>query len=82
MTLVNSKQLDAVVEVLLTHHGIYAYGDPGEVLGNLAAEAGVPYKATSQCVLLLEQWGLVTVERLSHPEAHRANRIIEIRESP
>jgi DNA-binding MarR family transcriptional regulator len=67
-----------VIDTVLAHDGFYAKGDPGEVLGNLASEAEVPYKAVSLVVLRLEEMGLVTVDRQTHPDHGRANRIVSI----
>lgn len=67
-----------ILDVIIEHHGHFDRGEPGEVLGNLAAEAGVPYKVASMAVLYLERIELVAVERLTHPTHARANRIVAV----
>jgi hypothetical protein len=68
-----------VLDVILEHEGVYSQGDAGEVLGNLAHESEVPYKAVSVVVLYLESLGFVEVDRVTHREAHRANKIASIK---
>lgn len=72
------EYMDRVLDVLIEHQGVYTQGDAGEVLGNLAHESEVPYKAVSVVVLRLESLGFVQVDRVSHREAHRANKIASI----
>jgi DNA-binding MarR family transcriptional regulator len=70
---------ERVLDVLLNSPGQrFAQGYAGEVLGNLAAEAGVEYKITSKIVIMLETMGWVHVERQTHDDPRRANRIISI----
>ena len=78
MTMAFDQAADRVLDVILEHGGTFDIGDPGEVLGNLATEAEVPYKELSLVVLRLERMEWVHVERLDTPEARRANRIISI----
>jgi len=69
---------DRVLDAILAAGGVYASGDAGEVLHNLAVDADVPYKAVSLVVIRLEGMGFVEVDRLTHREAHRANKIVSI----
>jgi len=81
MASTSDQYASKVLDVLIEHGGTYDQGDPGEVLGNLAHEAGVPYKAVSLVVLRLEEMGFITVTRWDEPTARRANKVVRIEEA-
>lgn len=52
--------------------------EPGHLLSEIAEFIHAPYKAVSVAVLALEQIGFIQVERASHPDPARANRVCRI----
>ncbi len=72
-----SAALD-LLDAVIAAGGAYDQGDPGEVLGNLAHDAGVAYKTASLALLYLEREGLVDVERWDAQEARQANKIVKV----
>ena len=66
-----------VLDYIIAQGGEVA-DEPGRLLATIATATGVPYKAVSVAVLALEQIGFVQVERASHPDPGRANRVARI----
>ena len=73
----NATSVDIVWEFLY-YHKIWEQGEPGEVLRNLAKAAGVGYGQASRAVIILEEMGLVAVDRTVYPHPYQSNRLIRI----
>lgn len=52
--------------------------DPGQVLYDLAFITGIGYKQMSRLLLMMEEEGLVRIERMNHNHPQRANKLIRI----
>lgn len=70
--------MDDILDVLILEEGPFVR-EPGQVLRAMAEITGHDYFTVSHAVLRLERIGLVEVERWSHREAQRANKLVSIR---
>lgn len=72
------ERMDAVMGIIDAFGGEFS-GEVGHVLADLALLSGIDYKAISATVIIMEQEGFVEVDRYTHPDPHRANKIVSIR---
>lgn len=74
-------KLDRMELVLLAiecEEGVFSR-EPGFLLADLSLLTGIEYKTLSATLLEMEAEGFVTIERLSHEEPRRANKLMTIR---